>query len=134
MHMPKLTSDQAFVLAQAFHDLSVEIGNFRFRVHQDLTPAQRQRLQDQQFDVLNTSSQLNALSISLALDDLQETLDDISAATTRMNKAIKKLKDIQKVIAIATAAVTLGGAIISMNPGAITAALGGVATAVKPTS
>jgi hypothetical protein len=132
--MPKLTSDQAFVLALAFHDLAVEIGNYRFRVHQDLTPAQRRRLEDLQFDVLNTSTQFNALSISLALDDLQETLDDISAATEKMNKAIKRLKDVQKVIAIATAAVTLGSAIISMNPGAIFAALGGVATAVKPTN
>ena len=132
--MPKLTSDQAFVLAQAFHDISVEIGNFRFRVHQDVTPARRRQLEDLQFDVLNASTQFNALSISLALDDLQDTLDDISAATEKMNKAIKRLKDVQKVIAIATAAVTLGGAIISMNPGAIAAALGGVATAVNPNS
>jgi hypothetical protein len=130
--MPKLTSDQAFALAQSYHDLSVELGNYRFRVHHELTPAQRRRLQDLQFDLLNTSTQFNALSISLALDDLQQTLDDIGAATDRMNKAIKKLKDIQKVIAIATAAVTLGGAIISMNPGAIADALGGVVTAVKP--
>jgi hypothetical protein len=49
-----------------------------------------------------------------------------------MNKAIKRIKDVQKVIAIATAAVTLGGAIISMNPGAIAEALGGVVTAVRP--
>lgn len=132
--MPKLTSDQAFVLAQAFHDLSVEIGNYRFRVHQDLTPAKRRQLEDLQFDVLNTSTQFNALSISLALDNLQDTLDDISAATEKMNKAIKRLKDVQKVIAIATAAVTLGGAIISMNLSAIASALGGVAAAVKPSN
>ena len=44
--MAKLTADQAFALAQSFHDLSVEIGNYRFRVHQDLTPAQRRRLED----------------------------------------------------------------------------------------
>ena len=129
--MAKLTSDQAFALAQAFHDLSVEIGNFRFRVHEDLTPAKRRQLEDLQFDLLNTSTQFNALSISLALDDLQDTLDEITAATDKMKKAIKRLKDIQKVIAIATAAVTLGGAIISMNPGAIATALGGVATAVR---
>lgn len=132
--MPKLTSDQAFVLAQAFHDLYVEIGNYRFRVHQDLTPAKRRQLEDLQFDVLNTSTQFNALSISLALDNLQDTLDDISAATEKMNKAIKRLKDVQKVIAIATAAVTLGGAIISMNLSAIASALGGVAAAVKPSN
>jgi|SRR6476660_5238783 flagellar motility protein MotE (MotC chaperone) len=134
MGMPKLTSDQAFDLAQSFHDLSVEIGNFRFRVHQDLTPAKRRQLEDLQFDVLNISTQFNALSISLALDNLQEALDDISAATEKMKKAIKRLKDVQKVVAIATAAVTLGSAIISMNPGAIASALGGVVTAVKPSN
>ena len=51
-----------------------------------------------------------------------------------MTKAIKRLKDVQKVVAIATAAVTLGSAIMSMNPGAIASALGGVVTAVKPSN
>src|SRR3954471_5876286 len=98
MQMPKLTSDQAFDLAKAFHDLSVEIGNFRFRVHEDLTPLKRRQLEDLQFDVLNTSTQYNALSISLALDNLQEALDDITAATEKMTRAIKRIKEIQQVI------------------------------------
>lgn len=129
--MPKLTADQAFALAQAFHGLSVEIGNYRFRVHAELTPAQRKRLEDLQFDVLNGSTQFNALSISLELDDVQGTVDDIHAATTRMNKAIKKLQTAQSVIKIATAAVTLGGAIVSMNPAAIAAAVEGAVAAVS---
>ncbi len=129
--MPKLTSDQAFALSQTFHDLSFEIGNYRFANHADLTPAQRRRLEDLQFDVLNTSTQFNALSISLELDDLQGTLNEISEATTEMNNAIKKLKDAQRVIRIATAAVTLGAAVISMNPGAITSAVSGAINSVK---
>jgi hypothetical protein len=132
--MPKLTSDQAFALALAFHDLANEIGNYRFRVHEELTPAERKRLQDLQFDVLNASTQFNALSLSLGLDELQETLDDIGAATAKMQKAIKKIKNVQQIIKIATAAVTLGGAIVSMNPGAIASAIGGVATAVAPSA
>ena len=128
--MPKLTSAQAFALAQGFHDLSVEIGNFRFKQGDELSSAQRKRLEDLQFDVLNVSTQFNALSLSMELDELQDTLDNVGMATVRMKGAIKKIGSVQRVIKISTAAVTLGAAVVSMNPGAIVGALTGVANAL----
>jgi hypothetical protein len=130
--MPKLTSAQAFALAQGFHDVSVEIGNFRFRQGDTLSSTQRKRLEDLQFDVLNASTMFNALSLSLELDELQETLDRVGMATVRMKNAIKKINSVQRVIKIATAAVTLGAAVVSMNPGAIIDAVSGVADVLAP--
>ncbi len=121
--MPKLTSAQAFSLAQEFHDIAVELGNFRFNNWENLTTLQRRRLEDLQFDVLNDSSKLNALSISLAVNDLQGTIDNITNATTTMKNTIRTLQNINRAIKIATAAVTLGAAIISMNPTAIGTAI-----------
>jgi hypothetical protein len=92
---------------------------------------ERQQLENFEFDVLNDSSKLNAMSISIELDDLQGTLDEIGAATTSMKQAIQKLKNIGKAINIATAAVTLGAAIISMNPAAIASAVSGAVSATK---
>jgi len=129
--MPQLTSDQAFALAQQFHDLAVAIGNFRFANFDDLSSAQRKRLEDLQFDVLNDSTKFNAISIDLSLNELQSTLADINASTDRMKDAITNLKNIGKVINIATAAVTLGAAIVSMNPGAIASAVSGTVKALN---
>jgi hypothetical protein len=129
--MPKLTSAQAFDLAQSFHDLAVEIGNYRFDKFDDLTRAQRKQLEDLEFDVLNDSTKFNALSINLSLSDLEDTLSQIDDATTKMQNAIKSIKKVERVINIGTAAVTLGAAVVSMNPGAIAAAISGAIDAVS---
>jgi hypothetical protein len=128
--MPTLTSDQVFKLAQAFHDLAIVIGNYRFDNWDDLTPAERKQLEDLQFDVLNDSTKFNALSISIELDNLQSTLDRIDNTTARMKESIQHIKDVGRIINIATAAVTLGAAIVSGNPQAIAQAVAGAAKAV----
>ena len=130
--MPRLSSDQALALAQGFHDLSVEIGNFRFRQGDELSSTERRRLEDLQFDLLNNSTQFNAISLGMELDELQETVARVGMATIRMKKAIKKLETVQRVVKVATAAVTLGAAVVSMNPGAIVGALTGVADVLAP--
>jgi hypothetical protein len=129
--MPKLTSTQAFDLAQSFHSLAVQIGNYRFDNFDDLTRPQRKQLEDLEFDVLNDSTKFNALSIDLSLNDLEDTLSQIDDATIKMQNAIKSIKRVERVINIGTAAVTLGAAIVSMNPGAIASAISGVIDAVS---
>jgi hypothetical protein len=129
--MAQLNADQAFELAKGFHDLSVAIGNFRFSQGDALTDDQQKQLEDLQFDVLNDSTKFNGMSISLELDDLQGTLDQIKDATDKMQNAIQHLKDVGKIINIATAGVTLGAAVVSMNPGAVFSAIGGAITAVN---
>src|SRR5467141_389236 len=107
--MPMLNSDQAFRLAQLFHDLAAALGDYRFNNWDELTPAQRKQLEDFQFDVLNDSTKFNALSISIEVEDLQPTLERIDDATKRMKQAIENIKEVGRIIDIATAAVTLGG-------------------------
>jgi len=122
--MPILNSDQAFELARQFHDLSVALGNFRFDNWDAIAPARRKELEDLQFWVLDYSSKLNALSIKIALDDLKPTLEKIKSATTAMEQAIERIKEVEQIIRIGTAAVTLGAAILTMNPEAIATAVG----------
>ena len=121
--MAKLSADQARDLANQYHDLSVALGDYRFDHWDDLNAAQRQRLQDQQWTLMNYSSDFTSQAIMLTLDDLQGTLDDISSATARANKAIKTIALVNKVISIAASATALAATIMSGNAdGAISAA------------
>lgn len=128
--MPMLTSDQSFALAQTFHTLAVEIGNYRFAHFDELSPSQRKRLEDLEFDVLNDSTKFNGLSIAGGLDELQNTLSQINGVTTQMTTAVQTIQEVGQVVRIAMAAVTLGAAIVSSNLGAIAAAVQGTLVAV----
>jgi hypothetical protein len=68
-------------------------------------------LQDQQWTLMNYSSDFTSQAIMLTLDDLQGTLDNISSATARANKAIKTIALVNKVISIAASAMALAATI-----------------------
>jgi len=121
--MSKLSSDQAYELANEFHDLSVAVGNYRFDQWDDLSAAQRKRLEDLQWTLMNYSSDFTAQALNFVVDDLQGTVDKITAATANANKAIANIKVVSKVLAIAASATVLGASIMSGNPdGALKAA------------
>ena len=50
----------------------------------------------------------------------------LNEATAKAQHAIDKLKNVDNVIRIASAAIKLGGAIVSMDPGAIIGSIGNV--------
>ncbi len=121
--MAKLSADQAFELADRFHDISVSVGNYRFDQWDNLTPSQRKRLEDLQWTLMNYSSDFIAQAINLIVDDLQGSLKRITDATSKANDAIAKIKTVNKVIVIGAAATVLGAAIMSGNAdGALKAA------------
>ena len=117
--MGKLTADQARDLASAFHDMSVAVGNFRFDNWDDLKKSDRALLESVQWTLLNYSSDFTATAISLTLDDLQGTLQSIQDATAKATTAINRIKLVDKVLRIASAAAGLGAAIVSGHPEAI---------------
>jgi len=117
--MGKLTADQARDLASAFHDMSVAVGNFRFGNWDDLKKSDRALLESVQWTLLNYSSDFTATAISLTLDDLQGTLQSIQDATAKATTAINRIKLVDKVLRIASAAAGLGAAIVSGHPEAI---------------
>jgi len=117
--MGKLTADQARDLASAFHNMSVAVGNFRFDNWDDLKKSDRASLESVQWTLLNYSSDFTATAISLTLDDLQGTLQSIQDATAKATTAINRIKLVDKVLRIASAAAGLGAAIVSGHPEAI---------------
>jgi len=114
-----LTSADALALSKSFRDLSVAIGDFRFANWDALGEANRKLLEDEEWSVLNASSDMVTKAVGLNLDESDPAAKKVQGATASALKAVKTLKDIAKVIGVATATVGLAAAVISKDPGAI---------------
>ena len=114
-----LTSADALSLSKSFRDLSVAIGDFRFANWDALGEANRKLLEDEEWSVLNASSDMVTKAVGLNLDESDPAAKKVQGATASALKAVKTLKDIAKVIGVATATVGLAAAVISKDPGAI---------------
>ena len=114
-----LTSADALALSKSFRDLSVAIGDFRFANWDALGEANRKLLEDEEWSILNASSDMVTKAVGLGLDESDPAAKKVQGATASALKAVKTLKDISKVIGVATATVGLAAAVISKDPGAI---------------
>ena len=114
-----LTSADALALSKSFRDLSVAIGDFRFANWDALGDANRRLLENEEWSILNASSDMVTKAVGLGLDESDPAAKKVQGATASALKAVKTLKDISKVIGVATATVGLAAAVISKDPGAI---------------
>jgi hypothetical protein len=114
-----LTSADALALSKSFRDLSVAIGDFRFANWDALGDANRKLLENEEWSILNASSDMVTKAVGLGLDESDPAAKKVQGATASALKAVKTLKDISKVIGVATATVGLAAAVISKDPGAI---------------
>jgi hypothetical protein len=127
--MPTLSVDDIRQLAAGFHDLGVACGQYRFDNWKTLSPADQSKLEGLEWTLLNYSCDFSAEAMEQTLSYLASTLNDIKAATDQAEKAIKKIKTVDKVIKIAAAGAVLGAAIASLNPSGVADAVKGVYTA-----
>jgi len=114
-----LTADEAFDLACRFRELAKQVGDTRIDKWDDLKPAQRQELEDQEWDLLGQAMSMRTKAVGLALDESGPSLAKIIRTTDDARKAIKALSDVGKAIDIAATAVTLAAAVLSKDPPAI---------------
>jgi hypothetical protein len=114
-----LTSADALALSKSFRDVSVAIGDFRFANWDALGDANRKLLENEAWSLLNASADMVTKAVGLGLDESDPAAKKVQGATASALKAVKTLKDISKVIGIATATVGLAAAVISKDPGAI---------------
>lgn len=121
--MTKLRSEHARELAEHFYRVSKALGDYRFANWDRLGRSERLSIEAMEWSLLNASSDFTALAIEVSLDDTAPVVKNVADAARRMKAAIKKADRVDKVLAIATAAVKLTGAILSGSPSAIAAAL-----------
>jgi len=129
--MPKISSDDAIELAKQFKESAIVLGQFQLDRWDNLSKAERRNLTDVEYTLLDHSQNLVTYAVGKRLDDAEASLQDIKNATAQANATVKTIKDIKKVITIATALVTLGATIYTANPGGIATAVGGVLKALK---
>lgn len=107
--------DQARALGEAFLQVAHALGRFRFARWSELSVAERQSLENDEWGLLAASSTLTTKAVDLVLGDLKDDLATIAEATARAQKVIDGERDVKKALKIAASFVTLGGAILSGN-------------------
>ena len=114
-----LSAEDAFDLSKQFRDLGINLGNYRFANWTTLTPTQRRDLEDEEWSLLNASSDMTTKAVGLALEESEINVQNITSSVGKAKRAIKKLEKVSEVINVATAAVGLAAAIVAKDPGAI---------------
>lgn len=115
----KLTSEEAFVLARRFRELSVALGDYRFTKWAELKPAQRRYLEDVEWTLLNASSDMITTAVGLVLDESQMNFAALDASAGNARAAVQKLEVVRKVVLIAAAAVRLAASVVAKEPLAV---------------
>lgn len=114
-----LTAQEAFELSKQFRDFAITLGNYRFANWQTLSPLQRRDIEDEEWSLINASSDMTTKAVGLALEESESSLRSITKSITKAKQAIKKLQTVKQIINVAAAVVGLGAAIISKDPGSI---------------
>lgn len=114
-----ISQNQARDLAEMYLKLSHELGEYRFAKWNEIAPAERQIIENAEWDLLNYSSSFITAAVGIALANMDEDLDAIKRAIGSAREAIKKIEEVKDVMHVTTAIIVLGGAIASRNPSAI---------------
>jgi hypothetical protein len=117
-------------LADLYSQLSLSVNNFRLSHQTELSANQFAAFGTIASSLLHLSDQFIGEAIADTLANVQVDANQIIATTKAAQSAVKTIQDVQKVFAIASAAVTLGLAISSGNVAKIAAGLAGLAAAI----
>ena len=128
--MKKLTAQEAFLLAKSFRDLSVSLGDYRFENWGRLTDKQRKTIEDAEWSLLNASADIRTAAVGLVMDETQLSYENLQQTTSDAKNAVGLLENIRKVIKVAGAAVSLAGAVVSLDFGAIVTTAKGLYDAI----
>lgn len=125
----KLTSNDAFELSRQFRAMSQALGDFRLDRWKDLSPGMRQQLEDAEWSLLSSASDMRTRAVGLVLDESAISFAALKDATGKARKAVEKLAKARKAIKIAIAAIGLAAAVIARDPGAIASNAGALVDA-----
>jgi hypothetical protein len=124
-----ISKDQARELGRTFLDVAHALGTYRFESWNDMTAADRKKVEDEEWDLLTYSSRLTTKAVGVVLDDLQGDLATIAAGAAQATKVIGTIQNVKAILTLAAAFGALGGAIASGNAVAIASAASAAAAA-----
>ena len=117
----KLTSEQLTGLGHNFLACAQAVGNYRYtrKISKELNKS----LSDLHWTLLNYSDDFYTASATIFMNDAKKSLQLIRQITKDINETYHRIRDVQKAIDIATAAITLAAALFSKNLIAVDEAL-----------
>jgi hypothetical protein len=127
------TEDAIFAntLGHFYQDLAQQIGDFLHTHISSLSGHEIDLLSGDQDRLISYANTFFSLSDKIAFENSAVYFEGISNATDAVNKALKKIDDINKVINIAAGTITLAASILSMNGKGILSSCDSILAAVK---
>ena len=126
--MDSFTAEQASTLANYFLQLAQVVTDFKFTNWNMLHDDQKSKLGKMQQTILSDGQDMLALSTTLVMDDIQDSLAQLHDLTSSIQKTMAGLNNINKGITIIATIISLSGAILSRDPKAITSAVQNLTT------
>lgn len=110
---------QVFILSDYFGKLASIIGEYIDFNKGNLGEDERNRLYDAEIELARLAGEINIIGVNLVFEDVAEELGHLEIITESVKKTVKKALAVQRAIDIATGLVTIGTAVVSMDPKAI---------------
>jgi hypothetical protein len=129
--MARLTSNQLTELGDCFLRIAQSVGDYRIENRANLSKAENQRVKELHRELLDYSDEFYTTAARLVIDDIKRSMEKIVTITQNINRSYKKLKDFQKAIDIAAAAVKLAGSVLTKNPVTINNAINDLEEIIK---
>lgn len=112
-------TEQVFMLSDYFGKLANTIGEYIDFNKGNMSVDERNSLYDSEIELARFAGEINMIGVGLVFEDVQEQLNELEKVTEAVKKTVRKALAVQDAINIAAGLVTIGTAIISMNPKAI---------------
>jgi hypothetical protein len=81
-----LSAEDAFELSKQFRELAINLGNYRFANWNTLTTAQRHDVEDEEWSLLNSSSDMTTKAVGLALEESEMNVQSIKSSVSKAGK------------------------------------------------
>ncbi len=117
--MAKITSADAFALGKSFLDAHDVVHAYYLDNWKRLKKADRERLQSVAVTLYQNASDVITHGVGIVIDDLQASVAGLTSVTRKVERALKNINTVKKVIEVATALVGLAAAIPTGNIGTI---------------
>ena len=114
--MDALTSVQCLQMGRDFSQLQANIADYKLANYNNLSDDQKAFFGKTIVSLADAVGELIAYSVSIAIDEAETSIQNLTTATQQINNIVKTLENVQKWINIAGACFGLATAILELNP------------------
>jgi hypothetical protein len=129
--MSDLTPQQCISFGNQLSTILSETGDYYDQNFAQLNDTQQAVFRKALKTLSDSSSMLFAYAVLISFNNAQTSIDNLTAATDKMDEIDKTITKVQQWINIAAAAINLGTALIEHNPQSIFRGIGGMVKSIQ---